>query len=543
MPVNAEGVWLPDASPKQFQIMRVARKPDGQRKFFLVSGPRWSSKSIGCLHACVDHAWNTPNAVVNVLVPTITAGSDSGIWTLLTEQIIPEWIAGDFGLEWAPRGSPRQHGVTKKFFCVIKNKFGGKSRFELNSLKDERKVETDFKNRYFSMIYWSELSSFKFRKTFDTLIQTLRIKGVAEDQHILLADTNPADEGKDSWIYKLWYETRIALPETLRAEERPMQKNLQLLEVFIDDNPYLTDERKESLKASFAHDPDLFDRYVLGKWTKSSSDALFAGTFRPSVHIIGNNDDDDPEILVPEDDCIELITSWDPGGVNPAAVIAEKIFVPERDLLSYDNDKVIKEADAEVLKRLEETTEGKTVEEKELAVFKFLDELVFTDSDLSIGEFTELFCEVMDFWEAYIGKPVRWRHWSDRQAFDQKESISKRYVYQEVFAASGGRIVLEAVEKGRGSVPQGVRMWRKLLFQNRLLFSARKTPKLIEMNRALRRGKNLPDTVYDQDPLRHVFDAGRYLVTRECWEEMLTNIMTMKTIKSGNKLGLISVRL
>lgn len=496
----------------------MAREPDGQRKYMLISGPRWSSKTILALHCCVDHAWNTPNAVVNVLVPSITVGSDSGVWTLLVEQIIPEWIEGDFGLDWAVRGTPRQHGVTKKFYCLITNRFGGKSRFELNSLKDERKVENDFKNRYFSMIYWSELSNFKHRKTFDTLIQSLRVKGVSEQQHILLADTNPGDDGKDSWIYKLWYETRVADPENLKLEERPIQKNLRLLEVFLDDNPYLSEDRKAQLKASFAHDPDLYDRYVLGKWTKSSSDALFAGTFSPAIHVIGNDDDSDPEILVPEENCIELITGWDPGGSNPAAVIAEKVYMPSIE------------------------TDGSQNPQKETSVFKFLDELVFVGGDLSIGEFTELFLELMTAWEEYLGKQVMWRHWSDRQAFDQKESISKRYVYEEVYAASGGRIMLEAVEKGRGSVAQGVRLWRKLLFQKRLLFSASRTPKMIEMNRSLRRGKNLPDTVSETDPNRHVFDAGRYLVVRECWDEMLSGILLLRTIKPDSK-RLISVPL
>lgn len=524
MPV-VNGTWFPDISPKQLQLMRMAREKNGQRKYFLVSGPRWSSKTIGGLHACVDHAWNTPNAVVCVLVPTITAGSDSGVWTLLTEQIIPEWIAGNFGLDWAFRGSPRQQGTTKKLYCIIKNKFGGKSRFELNSLKDERKVENDFKNRYFSMFYWSELSNFKHRKTFDTLIQSLRIKGVAEDQHLLLADTNPADEGKDSWIYKLWYETRLADPEDLKPEELPIQKNLRLLEVFINDNPYLTEVRKTELKASFAHDPDLYDRYFLGKWTKSSSNALFAGTFSPGIHVIGNDEDNDPEILVPEEDCIELITGWDPGGTNPAMVIAEKCYLPDLGADVAGDERLISE---------------RTDNAPERSVFKFLDELVFVGGDLSVAEFTEMALELMQGWEAFIGKPIMWRHWSDRQAFDQKESISKRYVYEEVYSASGGKIMLEAVEKGRGSVGNGIRLWRKLMFQNRLLFSARKTPKLIEMNRSLRRGK-LDDTVLDTDENRHVFDAGRYLVTRECWDEMISSILTLRTASSTRRV--LSVKL
>lgn len=526
MPV-VNGVWFPDISPKQLQLMRIAREKNGQRKYMLVSGPRWSSKTIGGLHACVDHAWNTPNAVVCVLVPSITVGSDSGVWTLLTEQIIPEWIRGNFGLDWAQRGSPRQQGTTKKLYCIIKNKFGGKSRFELNSLKDERRVENDFKNRYFSMFYWSELSNFKFRKTFDTLIQSLRIKGVAEDQHILLADTNPADEGKDSWIYKLWYETRLADPEDLKPEELPIQKNLRLLEVFIDDNPYLTEDRKTQLKASFAHDPDLYDRYVLGKWTKSSSNALFAGTFSPAIHVIGNEDDSDPEVLVPEEGCTELITGWDPGGSNPAFVIAEKCYMPDVQGISNEETPML-------------ITDRPAVS-SEKSVFKFLDELVFVGGDLSVAEFTELALELMDTWERFIGKAVMWRHWSDRQAFDQKESISKRYVYEEVYAASGGRIMLEAVEKGKGSVAQGVRLWRKMLFQNRLLFSANKTPKLIQMNRSLRRGK-LPDTVLETDENRHVFDAARYLVVRECWDEMLTSILTLRPASSKEK-RIVSIKL
>lgn len=492
MPIDSEGRWELDISPKQRELMRLCREKNGLRKYILAAGARWSSKSIGALHAVVDHAWNTKNAAVSLLCTTITAGADQGIWTLLTEVIIPMWIEGDFGLEWAEKGTPRQHGVTKKFYCIIKNKWGGNSRMQLDSLKDERDVEASFKNRYLTMIYWSEVSIFKQVKTYQTLIQALRGLGTPQDEFVLLCDTNPSEEGTDSWIYKEWYEFRLADPLTLSEDERPRQAYLKLLEFLPDDNPYLTEDFKRQKRAEFAADPDLFARYWLGQWKKSSVDALFIGQFKRAIHVIETNDEG---MCVPQDDCEEACIGWDIGRANHGVEFAEKCYG-----------------------KVEGTNSTET------SVFKFFDEVVIIGGETSVWDLTVLVVERMLIWEAYLGRKVNWSHHSDRSSLDQREPISNRFPADEVYAASEGTIVLVGVENTRNSVGPSIRLWRKMLFQRRLLFSGELCPKLVEVQTSLRRGK-LPDTIHDQSPHKHPFDAGRYIIMRECWDELQTLIV------------------
>jgi hypothetical protein len=544
MPINARGEFYLDSSPKQLEIINSVVEKSGKRKYIFVNGPKWTGKTVGCLDAVVAHAWETEHARICVVAFTIGAGDDSGVWSELTEKTIPRWIDGDFGLQWWDDGKPgkqkklgpKQKGASKKLYCDITNKHPcrkcdgtgefeskrcpkchgqgrGKSHIELESLKDEKEIEANFFNRYYTMIYWGELQHYKQRLSFDTLIQSLRVDGVKDDDsYVLLCDGNPSDLGEDAWQYKLWFQFRVD-PKVSDAE-KPLQSNLKLIMVMLDDNPYLSPERKAEIAASYNHDPDLKARYIDGLWKKSASDALFASAFRPSFHVISHDADGDAVELVPEPGCTGLITGWDPGGANPAMVIAEKCY---RHAMKPDGSLII---------------DPRTKEPLEESVFKFIDEVAYVKDNISISEFTELVLERIYFWESFIGHEIEWQHWSDNTALTQTEAISKRTVYDEVFAVSQGKIILEASDalyrfgKGMptnrpGTVAQGIRLWRKLLFSRRLLFCKWKTPKLVLMNQSLKRKpKTTDDIIATNDKNRHIFDAGRYLTSRECYEEL-----------------------
>lgn len=503
--------WKLSLFEKQLALMRMCREKNGLRKYILASGARWSGKTIAALHAVVDHAFNTKNASVCVLTITMGSGTASGVWTLLTETILPEWISGGFGLEWARKGEPRTDPSSKRPYCIITNKFGGRSRIELNSLRDERRVEADFKGRLFSMIYVSEASNFKLVKTYMTLLQILRVKGLPEDEYVLLLDTNPADDGEDSWMYREFYTFRTARPETLDPDVVPRQKFLQLIEFLPDDNLFLTEDFRRQKKAEFSSDPDLFQRYWLGKWKRAKMGALFSDVFLPAKHVFGILGDEDPEVLVPEEDCQILFSGWDYGPTNPAVVIAEQ-FYPFTGPLA---DK---------------------------CAFKFISEVATTEGqELSIGEFTEMVVEQMERWEEFLGRPVEWRHFSDRQAFDVREPIALRYQYEAVYASSAGRIELESVARGPGSVSARIRLWRKMLHQDRLIFSAAECPKLIEANQSLPCGAK-SYSIAKASPFKHPWDASSYLVSALCLDELHGEISMMRTAKQS-ELRLVSVPL
>lgn len=499
--IRPDGSWFPDLFPKQARLLEICRERTGAQKRVLLSGPKFSGKTISAANAIIDHCWNVDNASVAIIVPSQTVGEDAGFWELLTESIIPEWIAGEFGMDWAPRGRPRQKGTTKKLVCAVMNKYGNVSKIQLDSIKEERDVEKNFFNRYFSMIYVSE-AALVMRKysTYVALLSCFRRKGVEQDDYVYLLDTNPGPLGEDEHLYKTFYVLRVQNAEMLTPTEQIQQKGLRLLEIFLDDNPYLSMERKEEIKSTYRDDPELWARYGLGQWRKVTVGALFAGAFLPAIHLVGEERSEIEEILVPEPNCVELMTGWDFGPVNPVVEICEEFFC------QFEADKA-----------------GDPP--KELACFKFIDELAIYEEDLSLGDFTQLVCERMDLWEKIVGKQILWTHYSDRSAFDVKESIANIYQYQEVYAASNGRINLQPVDKRPGSVPASIRHWRRMLIQQRLLFSAQMCPKIVEMHRQLTAGKSGP--IATKSIHKHPFDAGRYIITRRCWSELQDQIIIL----------------
>lgn len=500
----------------------------------LANGPRWASKTVGCYGVVCQHAWETDKANICMLTITQSAGVDSGPWQHLTEVVLPEWInEGNFGLEWVRE--PYVQSVTKKPTCKVRNQHGNTSQISLESLKNEDEVEARFKGKAYSMIWVNELSKFKKRKTFDTLKQCLRMPHLSADQHLFLADTNPdLDLGQESPWYKLWYELRNATtdeelerfyPDVPPEILKPLRDRLKLIEFTIDDNLSLSDQKKKELMADFAHDTDLTAAYYYGRWVTASTDALFFKVFRPLVHVIGGAStapDEDVEIMVPEEGCIELCTGWDPGAsVNSAAVIAEKTYRTE----------VVKD------------TSGKE-RELRLPVIKHLDELVIVDTPHDIGDFVLQFIEKMKFWEELMQRPgkVMWRHWSDRSVLDMREPTHSKFFHQLIFEASNGMINLMAADRGPGTVGQRVDLYRKLLFDDRLFFSRERCPWLIQSVKSLKRGTSEVAVIAKGQRWKHAWDASSYMVSSECYDELQKSVlMSLRKVKSGSTLVSVPV--
>ena len=439
----------------------------------------------------------------------MSSGVDGGVWALLTETIIPDWIDGDFGMVW--HKAPHISGATKKPMCSIINIHGGVSKIQLDSVREgEQAVARHYKGKALTAVVISEAADWiRSRKTFDLLIECFRKPGVLPRHNTLILDTNPSDEGAKSWIYQLWWSFRQAEDKDTPEELRPMRDQLALFEMFVRDNPYLSKEDVALMAASYAHNPDLKARYLEGRWVVAGSDGVFAEVFRPTYHVVGELETmttPQPVTLVPEENCQELMTGWDPGISNYAAVILERVWRKRAD--------------------------GKGEE----AVFKVLDELVKLDSDYTIGEFTEEMVEKMEFWERQLGRKIRWTHYSDRSVFDYRESISDRYPHQEVYAVSKGRIQLMAVDKGDGSVRQRIDILKKLLFQNRIFFSNQKCGVLINSLQGLRKDKTRP--ISKMSIHKHAFDALTYPISSLCFEEMEQAVMNVNRV---GRTGVLTV--
>lgn len=508
----------PELAPKQLSLMRLCRERTGFMKVIGVFGTRLSGKSVACLHAIVDHAWNTENASILVVSRTAGAAATSGIWNELTERILPEWIAQGIGsddglcaLEWEME--PKIHGATKKMMCSIRNKFGGVSKFELDSIHDERDVEDTYKSRYYSMIYWSEAGEFRDEKTFSALFMSLRIMGLHDEDFVMLIDANPPDTGTAHFLYKKFFELRIARDEDCKKDELIVRRCLHLTQWTMDDNPFISDERKALTRMNYINNPAQYDRYILGLWTAVVSDGLFSDAFIPAIHCA--SDLKNPKFedeLIPDVGCTELITGWDVGFRNPVTYIMEKVFME--------------------------------VNGRQVSVFKILDELEFVGEGVAVDEYTTVFIETkIKPWEAECGGELKWICWADSSACNFKESIANRTVSDEVYTVSGGKLKLIGVDKGKGSVGNRIRLLRKLLNQKRIIISNGKCPKLITMLQCICRGK-VDGTVSSKDKNKHFFDALTYALSRELWDELQGDVVqTRRGQKSINSGELITVGL
>lgn len=492
--------------------MNLIRRND--RMFTLLSGPRLTGKTCGALEIVADHAWLTPNANFAVVSLTQSAGYDSGVWTDLTETTLPNWMQGGFGMQWVK--PPSVQGVSKKPYCIVSNSFGGKSKFQLESLKNEEEVEARFKSKRYTGMFVNELSNFKKRKTFETWTECLRTIGLPRDKHLFLADTNPADEGTKSWIYKLWFvfpNLKDIDGRPLTPEEKWLQNQLRVITFTLDDNTLIDPDRIMQLKASLSGNPDLYARYVLGKWVTASIDALFIDVFKEAIHAIGDVEmpgNNAPLIMVPEEGCFELISGWDAGIRNSSAHVIEKTWreVPGKPPVS---------------------------------VFKVLDELVIVGEDHSLEDFTIEFTKKMDYWEGQNTGKTKWTHWSDRSAFDMKDPEHNRFHHQTVFLASDGRVELNAAARGRDSVKQRVDLLRKLLFEDRIYFSNTNCPLTIEMLKSIRRGKSSVSVIEKGSPHKHPFDSLMYAIGSECVDEMQDSIYNHVRAERRESSGVISV--
>lgn len=497
----------PSLSPKQHKLLAMTHRRPGAKKFILASGPRMATKTTAALAAVAQNLWEVNNARFSVVATSVSAGDDSGCWTVLTTQTIPEWIAGDFGMEWVT--TPKQNGVTKKLYFEVKNKWGGISRCQLDSLKNETEVEGRFKNKEYSGLYISELSNYKKRSTFDTWRQCLRGKSWENDDFIFIGDTNPAEEGKRSWIWQIWWDERLC--ETNEEGFRIWQSELGLMEFTVADNIFMDENWHKSQAAKYAHSEDLLRRYYYGEWVEATGNSIFHDQFRPTAHIIGEHEtavNQDPEVLVPDVNCSELITGWDAGVTNSAFMIIEKGWQYRKG--------------------------------KEVSIFNILDEVVFLKSDQDLDDFVSECMERILIWESWLGRVLHWRNWSDRSAFDLRGGLGNVYHHQLIRQMTEGKIILQAADRSPGSIRQRVDITKKLLFEDRLFISRSRCPRLIESFQGLPPGK-AGAAIKKDSHFKHAFDACSYALVSEVYDEIIVPREESKTGKVSEGLVFVPI--
>lgn len=497
-------VWSPKLFGKQWDVF------NSYKRIQLVCGSRRSAKTWACVHKICRHLFETPGARVGFFAKSVKVAKDGGVWQDLLDIAIPEWLAAGIGFEFTTFdqngiAGPKQDAQTRTAYFRIRNMYGGESECKLFSIEHDHEVASKVKGKRFSMIFFSELSMFKDKKIMTVTLPSLRMahltpkEGEPDIYHQWLADTNPDEElGDRSWFYEVWYKDRL----DPNFKWKNFQSNLGLIEMFLHENPFTTPEQIEELEASCHGDECLYDSYVRGVHGEGSAkrDRFFTGIFDPAVHVIGNDQDDTNQIDVHEDTKL-LMTGWDLGGRNHAAVILEPWF---RDVVDV---------------------KGTTVR----ACFSVLDELLVLGEQITLDDFTTEFMKRMkaieDRWER--NPPFRWEHWSDDSATTVWRPTTGSYDYMEVQAASNGAITLQGVVKPWHSVASRVRIVKMLLRQKRLWISSRCVA-TIDMIRNLRRGDTEKEYVLN-DKHKHIFDALTYPIFMRVCDELIDNSVPRST--------------
>lgn len=486
--IDGNGEWYPNITPKQIEILNC------DKRYLLLAGPRKTGKTIGNLHKIAKHLWVTPTCRVGIFNISIPNAKGGGVWDDLLNDIMPEWIENMPGMEYTTFDGNGKPGAktdvqSKSAYFKVKNFYGKESECRLFSLNNEMDIEAKLKSARFSMIYFPELSNFHSREVLAKSVPQLRMIGLPFHQHQWIADTNPAEEGEESWIYKVWYQERV----DPTPKEPEIVKELELIEVGWNDNPYLTEMDRAEIRYHCNYDEILYDRYVKGLWVAGGMrERIFRNTWRPEVHIIGNAEETDEtkwEVIQPSENCIELCTGWDLGNVNSAAVLLEKVNpnMPQ-------------------------------------FYFTILDEQAWIKENMPLDDFVLEFLPRMDLLEKMLGKKVSWNHWSDDQALKQYKSSIGGVDALVVRNASQGRIELVGAPKENGSVEKRVNLVKRLLVKNKLFVSAN-CKQTIEMFRELRRGNKPGEFIARTgDKYKHIFDAISYAIQMETINELFENI-------------------
>lgn len=522
MPLDTAGNWYPKLFDRQLEVFNATGRA------LLVCGPRKSGKTIACLHKIVRHLWEVPDARVAMFSKTIKNAKEGGTWMDLHRMIIPEWVKAKIGLRYTTETSkgvpgPKQSGDSRTPYFRIRNAHGGESELMLFSLDYDDNIETQMKETRFSMIYFSELSKFLSRKVLSAALPQLRMPNIPYELHQWISDTNPAEEGDQSWIYKVWYVEKNQSYEqycdSCKREQVPAQsqelfekfkRSLELIEIRPEENPFLDPRELDELKVNSSYDIGIYSRDVEGKWVYGEGDSSrhFRSKFKDHLHIIGDCDDPDEskwKMLNPFEQTFELITGWDLGETNHAAVIFEQRMIGN------------------------------------VSHFFILDEQLTLSEEISNEEFTLDFMQLIEGLEHNAGRQFDLRRsWSDNSSTGRYSATGDTFPYLQVYAASKQRIYLQGVPKPHHSIKVRVRLVKFLLHQNRIHVSAH-CRHTIHMFKNLKKGKTEDSyVVRDSEGDIHIFSALSYALLMECSEELES--MPIAGIRESYKLPLVGVR-
>lgn len=493
--------------PKQLEVFNAgnaeysAKHHPNFPSVVLTEGPRWSSKTVSVCHRVIRHLWETPGARAAMVAKTIPSAKDAGSWLDLIDIAMPQWInAGiadekhggvfrftTFDREGVP--GPIQSAKSRTMFFRIENAYGGESEMILMSLQHDHEVKQKLKNTRFSLLWFPELTNFLDQKVLSVSLESLRMYHLKRWQHMWIGDTNPSEEGMDSWIYKKWIERSVEEEESAELRSSEFQKAMVHIHFDLKDNLSLTNAECEARREMYADDPGELDREFYGKWTKGhgTRGLHFADVFSRSRHVIGAEGTGEIQIDKATD---TLLTGWDIGkATNQACGMIEKryVFTPDKKQM--------------------------------WSVFSILDSISRIDEQSSVAILGTDMLEKMQELDREYSRKFMWIHYADDSAMNVWNATSEAFDYEVIQNATNGEINLTGVPKPSNSIEARVRLIRQLLREGRLYVAGRCLD-VIQMFEDLKRGGNTRKDYVHWDKNKHVFDWISYVLYMQCFEEL-----------------------
>jgi len=521
-----ESPWLPSLFTKQQEIFNLGTQQEAGdvhpecATAALICGPRESGKTLAVIHRLARHLWETPGAMTAIVHKTTKNVTNSGVANDITRIVFPEWIYANIGFNYTTfdrDGIPgwKTDGPTRTPYLRVSNMYGGESEIRVLPVEHDCEIQQKLKSSRWTMIWLNELANFKDPQILTMSYELLRWPYLKKWQHLWIADTNPALEGEDSWIYKFWYlkdwsALQFAHDPAKKADNQQhvdrLKGALKLIEVFLEDNFALTPAEISIKKALHQGDPGEYAREVEGRWIKGSGgrNRHFSDLFSREIHLIEENPQAGERMELSAS-TTDLFVGWDLGSsVNHGVVFLEKRIV--------------------------------SIGDKEWPIWTALREIEAIGERLKLSEIGEMAVSFMDELQKLYERPLGFQHWSDDSALNTFRPTGEGYDYLEIQAATAGRILMRGVFKPKGSIETRIRLLRRLLREKRFYVSSQ-CPAVIAMLENAARGTKLDDKVTGTH--KHIFDSLTYPMFMESAGELADLVFKPSTSKSQ----LVSMRL
>jgi hypothetical protein len=443
------------------------------------------------LHKLVSHCYRNTDAFAVIVTLTQSSGQGGGVWDDLTNEndfhegplkdspagVLRMWKEG-IGLEY---GEPYE--MAKNKVIDIRTHDGGVSRIMLKSIPIASQIVDRIKGPAFSFILMEEITNTHHRDYFIKLIQQLgRRRTVPASEQQYVATCNPADDGRDHWVYKKFFLPKKS--ETLKDHA----KRFGVHHIKMSENEWMEDKDGyiENVLEECEYDPTAYDRLVLGKWEKRIlGSGMFEGYWVPEIHIKGKRG----EGLVPFKD--EMFTvGYDPGNVNNSRVFMQRSNVDGR------------------------------------WIWRVIDEVINTKQRLTDHQLVLPILDKMEFWNRRQDCLFPYEHIADEAVFNQfSPSSDTGFVYREWAKISHefineipryaqlNPIMMKGPKKGAGSIEARVKTVINKLATEQILVSGN-CPMVIEMFSFLKRARDKHGNDEMFKALRtkhiHIFDALSY---------------------------------